>query len=159
MKTKIKLYLIAALVIIALSLILSQKANPDFPPLFYLKRIQEKAFIILKFGPKDKVEYMSSLLDNRLEELSEPVRNKNYKYVLPSSLRYFTLAGQITELIISNNLKGYVEQTKQKFLSHQKILYDLYVLYPKNTDDTEYKYIEDDINYLKLYLDKLAEVK
>lgn len=158
MKTKIKLYLIAILTIITLSLIFSQKANPDNPPLFYLKRIQEKVFLSLKFNPKDKLEYMSNLLDNRLEELSKPVMRGNHNYVLPSSLRYSTLAGQITDLIISSNLKEYVEQTKQKFLSHQKILYDLYVLYPKNTDDTEYKYIEDDINYLKIYFDKLAKI-
>lgn len=157
MKLKIQLGFIALLVIFALSLILSQKANPDNPPLFALKRIQEKAFLSLKSNPKDQLEYMSALLNNRLGELSSVVKSKNYNYVLPSASRYSTLAGQMTELLISNNLNGYSDSIKNQFLNHQKVLYDIYVLYPKNFDDEEYKYIEDDINYLKIYLEKLSE--
>lgn len=108
---------------------------------------------------------MSALLDNRLGELSSIVKSKNYNYVLPSASRYSTLAGQMTELLIANNfiannLNGYSDSIKNQFLNHQKVLHDVYVLYPKNIpDDEEYKYIEDDINYLKIYLDKLSQVK
>lgn len=158
-KTKTQLGLIIILAIFALSLILSQTASPDFPPLFALKRIQEKAYLSLKSNPIDRLEYMRFLLDNRLEELSNIVKNKNYDYVLNSSLRYSTTAGQVTELIISNNLRNYVDPIKQQFSNHQKVLNDVYVLYPKNTDNVEYKYIEDDINYLDIYLGKLTEMK
>lgn len=155
MKTKIQLGLILVLALFALSLFLSTKATPQ-SPLFVLKRVQEKAFLSLKTDPKERLEYMRNLLDNRLSELSNVVRSKDYNFVLSSASRYSTLAGQITDLIISNNLKDQVEPIKQKFISHEKILYDLYVFYPKNHDDEEYKYIEDDINYLKIYSDKLT---
>lgn len=158
-KTKIQLGAIFILAVLALSLILSQKATPDFSPLFALKRIQEKIFLSLKSSPKDRLEYMRFLLDNRLDELSKVVKNKKYDHVLKASLRYSTLAGQITELITANNLKESLDSTKQQFLTHQKELYDVYVLYPKNIpDNEEWKYIQDDINYLKIYLDKLTKI-
>lgn len=156
LKTKFLLGAIIILAIFALSLILSQTANPDMPALFALKRIQENIFLKFKSNYRERLEYLSFLLDNRLVELSNVVKSKNYDYVLKSSLRYSTTAGQITDLVIANNLKDQVSSIKQKFEDHQKILNDIYVIYPKNTDNLEYKYIEDDINYLKIYLDKLA---
>ena len=155
LKLKIQLGLIAILVISALSLILSQSASPDFPPLFALKRIQEKAFLSLKSNPSDRVDYMNILLDRRLDELNSQVRRQSYGYILPSALRYFSTAGQITEAIISQNLKDQVASQIQKFNNHGEVLQKIYVLYPKNTDNVEYKYIEDDINYLELYIDML----
>lgn len=148
------------LILLAGSLLLSQKANPDMPPFFALKRVQEKAFLRLKSDAESKVDYMSSLLNSRLEELQNVVKNKNYDYVLRSSLRYFSLAGQITDLIVANNLTDKVEGIKTQFLNHQKLLMELYVAYPKNIpDNVEWKYIQDDFNYLGLYLDKLEKVK
>lgn len=157
MTTKIKIQLgaIFILTVLALSLLLSQNAAPDFPPFWSLKRIQEKVFLNFKTNPEQRTQYLSFLLDNRLDELSKVVKNKHYDHVLKASLRYSTTAGLITDLVISNNLTSYVEPIRQKFLNHQKVLNDLYVLYPKNTDNLEYKYIEDDINYLNIYLDKL----
>ena len=157
MKTRVQFVLIFVLAFFGLSLILSQKANPDDQLIFGLKRIQEKAFLNFKSSPVEKVDYMSALLDNRLRELSNVVKNKNYDYVLPAASRYSTTAGQITELIIANNLRDKVEDTKNQFLAHLQVLQEIYVIYPKNFDDEEYKYIEDDINYLKIYLDKLGD--
>lgn len=158
MTTKVKTQLgsIAVLVIIALSLILSQSASPDSSLLFGLKRVQEKAYLKLKNAPLDKLDYMSLLLDRRLTELDSQVRRQSYGYILPSAQRYSTLAGQITETIIDSNMKDKVGQTMEQFNNHLKVLQDIYVIYPKNTDNVEYKYIEDDINYLKIYLDKLS---
>ncbi|MBI2599494.1 hypothetical protein HYW43_01070 [Candidatus Daviesbacteria bacterium] len=155
-KTRIQLGLIALLAIFAISLVLSQKTDPSNPPLFALKRIQEKAFLLLKSTPSQKVDYMSSLLDNRLVEIKNQVYSKNYGQILPSASRYSTLAGQITETIVANNMKDKVSYITSQFLSHKKVLKDIYVVYPKNTDNMEYKYIEDDSNYLDLYLDKLS---
>lgn len=158
MKTKIQLGTITILVVLAISLILSQSASPDTPPFFLLKRLQEKVFLKTKSTPQDQVDYMSSLLEVRLKELQNQVNNKSYGYILPSALRYSALAGQITDLIVANNLTDKVEETKNQFLSHKKVLDVIYVIYPKNTDNEEYKYIQDDYNYLGLYLDKLAKV-
>lgn len=156
-ETRIKLGLIAILAVFALSLILAQEATPNFGPLFALKRTQEKIFLSLKNTPSERVDYMSALLDNRLDELSRDVKSQNYGYILPSASRYSTLAGQITDLIAANNLTDKVEPIKIQFLNHKKTLKDIYVIYPKNTKNVEYKYIEDDINYLDLYLDKLSK--
>ncbi len=159
-KYRIQLGLIIILAVFVLSLLLSLKATPDMTPFFALKRGQEKVFLKLKANPLDKVDYMSSLLDSRLEELQTIVKNKNYDYVLRSALRYSTLAGQITDMIIANNLTDKIEGTKVQFINHGKLLDELYVVYPKNLrDNVEWKYIQDDFNYLQLYLDKLETVK
>ena len=158
-KSRIQLGLIILLVLLVGLLLLSQKATPDQQLLFGLKRVQEKAFLKLKTTPADRLDYMSSLLNSRLEELQNVVKNKNYDYVLSSSRRYFTLAGQITDLVVANNLTGKIQGLKEQFLNHKKVLNVIYVAYPKNTENVEYKYIKDDFNYLGLYLDKLEKVK
>lgn len=158
-KIKVQLGLIVVLVVFVIALIASQNANPDFPPLFSLKRIQEKAFLTFKSSPQQQVDYKKDLLNIRLIELSNQVKGESYGYILPSSLRYFSLAGEITETIIANNMKDQIEPAIDQFNNHQKVLNEIYIIYPKNTDNWEYKYIEDDINYLKLYIDKLTEYK
>lgn len=158
MKTRIQLGAIIILSILAIALLLSQKANPDAPLLFKVKRLQEKAFLKTKSNPADRVDYMSSLLEERLSELQNQVNNNSYGYILPSASRYSTLAGQMTDLVVANNMTGKVEAIKSQFLNHRESLDALYVIYPKNTDNWEWKYIQDDINYLQLYLDKLAKV-
>ncbi len=117
MQYRIKFGLIIILLVLLVSLLASRNANPD-SPFFALKRVQEKVFLISKISPKQKIEYLSLLLDNRLQELSEPVRAGNHKFVLLSAQRYSATAGQITDLIISNNLKEYVEPMKTKFSNH-----------------------------------------
>lgn len=158
-KSRVQLISIIILVLLVGSLLLSVKASPDMPPFFALKRGQEKVFLKLKSSPQDKVDYMSSLLESRLQELQSQVNNKSYGYILPSASRYSSLAGQITELIVANNMVDKVDALKRQFERHKKVLDDLYVIYPKNTDNMEYKYIQDDFNYLILYLDKLAKFK
>lgn len=159
MKIRTQLILIFVLAFFALSLILSQNANPDFTPLYGLKRVQEKAFLSLKTNPKDRVDYMSALLDARLKEFENVIKNGSYSYLWSSSIRHSTFAGQITELITANNLKDMVGPAKLQFENHKNKLNELYVAYPKNTDNVEYKYILDAINYLNAYLQKLSQVK
>lgn len=155
----IQLVLVVLLAAAVISLIFSPNANPDFPPLWGLKRVQEKAFLGFKSTPSEKFDYMTHLLDIRLDELENITNNKSYNYLLRASLRYSTLAGEITELVINNNMVDQVQATKEQFRDHKKVLNDLYVKYPKNTDNVEYKYLEDDINYLNIYLQKLDEMK
>lgn len=155
-ETQIKLGAILVLAVLVLSLIFSESASPD--SLFFgLKRLQEKAFMKFKGSPEEKINYMSTLLDYRLEELQKIIDNKSFSYMWTTSLRYSTLAGQITDLAVANNMKDKMAGIKKQFSEHKKVLYDLYVAYPKNTDNIEYKYIEDDINYLNLYLEKLSK--
>ncbi len=158
-KIKIQLGSIAALVIVALSLLLSQNSTPDAPPLFGLKRVQENVFLKLKSNPDQKFEYMQTLLNRRLEELGSQVRRESYGYILPSASRYSTLAGQLTEMALVLKDKNKASSLKEQFANHQKALQQIYIVYPKNTENVEYKYIEDDINYLKIYSDKLTQIK
>lgn len=159
LKARIQLGSLILLVLLAGSLLLSLKASPDMLPFFALKRVQEKVFLKLKSNPADKIDYMSGMLDSRLQELQSVFNRKNYDFILPSASRYSTLAGQITDLVVANNMTGKVSALKEQFLNHQKILDALYIAYPKNTENVEYKYIQDDFNYLRLYLDKLEKVK
>lgn len=159
-KFRKQLVSIIILAVFAVSLLLSLKAGPDVAPLFTLKRIQEKVVLKLKSTPEEKVNVMSNILDDRLSELQNLIKNQNYNYTLPSAQRYSTLAGQITEIVIANNLTDKVEPLKNKFIAQKKIVNDIYVAYPKNRPgDEEWKYIQDDFNYLNLYLDKLNKVK
>lgn len=159
MKTKVQIGLIVVLLIIAVSLVLSRNSNPDNPPLFGLKRAQENVFLSLKTNPRSKTEYLSAILDSRLKEFENIIKNESYGYMWTSSLRYSTFAGQITDLIIANNLTEMKEPIKKQMEEHKKKLDVMYVAYPKNTDNVEWKYILDAINYLNAYLDKLKEIK
>lgn len=158
-KIKIQLGAILFLVIVVIALLLSQVATPDSPQLYSLKRFQEVKFMGLKSDPKSKLNYMIVLLDTRLDELSKQVNRKSYGYILPSCSRYSTQAGEITDFIIQNNLTSEATFVENQFKEHIKVLKNLYEVYPKDTDNFEYKYIQDDINYLNIYLDKLSSVK
>lgn len=157
-KARISLAAILMLAIFALSLIVSQSITPDNKLLFGLKRIQEKVYLKLT-GTDNRLEYMRSLLDKRLIELDKMVKAESYCCILNAATRYSSLAGQITEIIESANMKDKAFSTIEQFQAHKKILQETYRIYPKNTDNFEYKYIEDDINYLDLYLDKLTKIK
>lgn len=158
-KTKIQLGAVVILTVLVVSLMLSQTASPDNSAFWSLKRAQEKVYLKLKSNPAERLDYMSLLLDRRLQELKSQVDRQSYSHILPSASRYSTLAGQITDMIVVNNMKDKAASITNQFREHQKVLYETYVIYPKNTDNVEYKYIEDDMNYLGIYLEKLAKVK
>lgn len=157
-KVRIQLGTILILAVFALSLIFSQSATPDNQLLFGLKRIQEKVYLKLS-GSEGRLVYMKILLDKRLVELDKMVRAESYCCILNAAQRYSTLAGQITETIESNNMKDKASSIIEQFQAHKKVLQETYRVYPKNMDNFEYKYIEDDINYLDLYLDKLTKLQ
>src|SRR3990172_11929828 len=125
-------------------------AMPDSQPLYNLKRLSEKTQLGLKSNQKNKLDYQYKLLDERLRELEFIVETGNSQYVLTTSLRYSTTAGQITELIINNNLKGESQKAKEKFGNHLQVVKDLPAKYPKA--DEEVKFIIDDVNYLTTYV-------
>lgn len=152
--TRLKISLISILFLGLVSLLLSQNATPQSQLFFGLKRIQEKKFLILKSSPLEKAKYQSQLLDRRLYDLQQLVKNKNYTYILNASLRYSTTAGELTQLIKDNKLVDLTKRTQEKFNQHLRLLENLYDSYPKDVNG-EYKFIQDDINYLKIYLTQL----
>ncbi len=154
---QIKILLSIFLVLFALSLIFSNNAAPDSPLLFKVRRLQEKLFIILKFTPASKARYYELLLGIRLKDLSTIINVGEPSFILTSSLRYSTTAGQLTELIQKYKMKSEVTPISSLFKEHQKILSELINSYPKDRDG-EWKYIQDDINYLDTYLQYLSEL-
>lgn len=154
MITKIKVGIIALLVTLAVSLFISNYITPDYGIIFGLKRFQENIFLKIKATPSSKVDYESAILDERLSELKYLVENQKIGYLLTSSLRYSATAGKLTEIIKQNYIFDKIPLIQAKFKSHQKIIAGLVTLCQKN-DNTECKYIEDDVNYLKLYSNKL----
>lgn len=155
MVTKIKLGAIAILFVFALALLLSNRATPDYGPIFGLKRLQENVFLKLKLSPVQKADYETSVLDNRLSELKYLVENQQIGYLLSSSLRYSATAGKLTDIIKQNYLSYKIPAIQAKFQDQRKVLEGLMALCQKN-DNTECKYIQDDANYLKLYIEKLS---
>jgi hypothetical protein len=153
---KIKLGLIGGLLLLIVALIFSDKALPSSPELYNLKRLQEKIFMLVKTSPQDKVNYYNLLLDKRLEEILAIIQNRDFNLILSSSLRYSTTAGLMTDLIKSNHLTDASSLVLEKFKKHQIIFKNLDDAYPKD-EGQEWKYIQDDYNYLSIYSQQLKD--
>ncbi len=154
MKRKIVIFLFSLLVIFILLILNISVAKPTSQLFYNLKRLYEKTQLNLKSTPKDKLSYQYELLDKRLVELLFIVNRGASSYVLTSSLRYSTTAGEITELIVNNNLKDESQLTRKKFETHFLIVKDL--SQKKSNIGDEAKYVTDDLNYLRIYIDKLS---
>jgi len=153
---KIVIFLFSLLVIFVLVLLNVSVANPTSWPFYNFKRLYEKTRLNLESTPSDKLHYQYKLLDNRLAELSFITENEASPYVLSTSLRYSTTLGQITDLIIQNNMVDEVPTAKEKFSTQLTVVENLISKYPK--DDSEFKYIIDDANYLEIYIGKLSSL-
>lgn len=150
---QIKLGLIAICALILVFLLASSTSTPA-NPLYPLKRLEEKTTLSFKTDPESTLDYMLVLADERLNELSAVVNDKKYRYVLKASLRYSTQVGEIVNLVKSNNLQSRVVTITEKLKVHKGIIESLYANYP-DPNDTERKFVLDDINYLKIYLMQL----
>lgn len=153
---KIKIGLIAILSIFAVSLFFSENSDSSNKYLFSIKRAQETFYEKLQFSQKSKLNYKVSLLNQRLKELKQVTRSKKYDNLLDSSLRYSANAGEITALVNNNELLVYSDRIRQIFSQHSEEIKTLWNDYPKD-QNLEYKYLEDDINYLKIYLDQISK--
>ena len=141
------------LLLILIGILLSLTNMNPSSSLYSLKRGQEKVFLSLKPTAEAKADYLSTLLDERLEELSKLVENGRSSYLTSASLRYSTTVGELTNLINDNNLPQ-KDQIIKKLNRHKNEMKRLIEIYP--ADDTEHKYLIDDLNYLNIYLEKLA---
>ena len=154
--SKIKLGLISGTLLLTVGILLSDQALPSSVELYSLKRLQEKIFMVVKTDPQDKVNYYNLLLDKRLEEILAIIQNRDFSLVLSSSLRYSTTAGLMTELIKSGHLTVASVTALEKFKKHQIIFKNLDDAYPKD-EGQEWKYIQDDYNYLGIYSQQLKD--
>lgn len=154
---RLKLGLIVLLIILSVILLNFNKITPDTRFLYSFKRLNENIYLSLKPSPSQRLDYLFDLLEERRNELEYVVEKGKSQYVLKSAQRYSTIAGKITELIVKNNLYDQAKIAQEKFRTHLPIIAGLITKYPKQDD--EIKFVKDDVNYLKLYLEKLQTLK
>lgn len=158
MRTKIELISIVILVALVILLLTSFGAQPDSGLSYNLKRLQEKVFLNFKFSPEAKINYYNLLLDERLQELKYLVGANKTNLLWSASLRYSTTAGELTDILIGNNLQNQAPYFINKFTKHREELQSLLAGYPRDFSNEDWKFLEDGINYLNLYLDKLSKL-
>lgn len=158
MSSNLKKILIIILVLIAISLLLSNSTNPD-APFFGIKRLQEKVFLSFSLTPEKKADYYLSLLDKRLEEINYLIRNNKTDHLWSASLRYSATAGEISKLIVDNKLTSYASKAIEKFKSHQKAFKNLDDTFPNRFESENWKYLQDGVNYLDQYINQLSKAQ
>lgn len=130
-----------------------EKVNPDNGMQYDFKRIKEKLFAVFAFSTAQKVNYQTEILEVRLAELKYIVDNEDIANIETGSQRYSATAGNLTKLVVDNNMPK--EQVKLVLEQHLQILQEL----RKSFNDTtaEWRFIENDVNYLKIYLKELSQ--
>lgn len=121
---------------------------------YLLKRIGEKISMFFAFSNERKIQNYKKLVNVRLSELKFVIENKEMAYFEKSTQRYFTTAGQLTELLISASIGSEFTPVKEELLSHIPVLTKLRDTYDPGT--AEWRFVEDDINYIKGYINNLS---
>ena len=127
--------------------------NPPDGVSYVLKRINEKISTFFAFSSGSKVSNHKKIVGVRLAELKFIVDNKKQAYFEKSTQRYFTSAGQLTAFLTSKNLKNEFNLVREQLQSHIPILEKLRDSYDPRT--AEWRFMEDDINYVKGYSELL----
>lgn len=116
-----------------------------------IKRIWEKFLLIVSFPAKNKTNYEISLLETRLSELNNVVKNKELSELQQSSQRFSYHAGILVDHIISNNQDKQIIESK--FKSYIELLDQLRDKYPANS--SFWLLIQQDIDSLNILMNKL----
>ena len=128
--------------------------NPTGGISYLFKRIGEKISLFIAFSNNSKVNNYRKLVDVRLSELKYIIEKKEMAFFEKSTQRYFTTAGQYTSFLISKNIKSEFVPAKEVLLSHIPVLIKLRDTYDPST--AEWRFVEDDVNYIKGYIDDLS---
>lgn len=152
------LFLLFSLVVTLSIYTLSLDYLPSNGKLMFIKHGVEKVILATKKDPNQKAIYMNSLLDERLTELEGIVVSKNYPLFLSASLKYSSLAGDITNLVVQYNLTNQVVNVQKKFADHEKKIYILLET-NKNDNHDNWKFIQDATNYLHIYSQRLRTLE
>lgn len=130
-----------------------ESVNPPDGFSYVIKRVKERVGTFFAFSNEAKVKNYQNLADVRLAELKYVVDNKKQAYFEKSTQRYFTSVGELTEFVKSKNLKTNSESIKKNLNSQIPILNTLRDQYEFGT--AEWRFLEDDINYIKGYINDL----
>lgn len=134
-----------------------ESVNPKDGFNYSLKRLKEKVTLGMLFvWPQKKSDYYEKILNVRLAEVKYVTDNKDLNQIENSTKRYAAAAGNYTEYILSKeSLKDNKNHAKDLLNSH---LIEVET-YKNNFESTraEWRFVEDDVNSLKILLTKLSE--
>lgn len=95
---------------------------PDNESIYKYKRAQEKFILDHKTESGSRADYYEELLDNRFKELNYLGKNNLGQYISTASSRYSTTLGELSELIVQNNLSDQRKKITQKLPEYKKQL-------------------------------------
>ncbi len=133
-----------------------ENVNPDNSSSYKVKRLKEKVTLIFKFSAKAKSAHLSKLLAKRMDELTYIVENKKMFYFEKATLRYSATAGQLSEVIVAKSLKSEAGSAKEQMEAYIPQIEKLQENF--SSDSAEWRFLQDDINSLKIYIDKLTSI-
>lgn len=130
-----------------------ESVNPPDGMQYLYKRIKEKLTVFFAFSSKSKIDNYKNLLNTKLSELKFVIENKHMSYFEKSTQRYFTTAGELASLSKSADKKD-LESVKELMSQHIPVLIKLRDSFEFGT--AEWRFVEDDINYIKGYINDLS---
>lgn len=121
---------------------------------FVLKRMGEKIKLtVYSAMPNKKCYLYQDLIESRLSELYSIAKEKDIANIETTSSRYSSTVGQASDYALSKQLTDCKNSLKSKLSNHLPVLEQA-----KEGFDyvsAEWRFIENDINSLKIYLEKL----
>lgn len=130
-----------------------ESTNPNQGLQYGIKRVKEKIRLLLSFSSESKITYYQVLLKVRLAELKYVVDNRDIADIETTTQRYSSTVGELTDLVINNQLDNRKQETKDLLLNQLKVVDALKGSYDNTT--AEWRFVENDSNYLKIYISKL----
>lgn len=132
-----------------------EKVNPGDDYKYVMKRFQEKVKLFLTSSVSKKINLHSKLIDIRLSELKYVVEKKDIANFQTASQRYTATAGQATDFVLKKGNEEAKKKLISKFKSHVPWLIGLQT--PYIPDNSEWRFLQDNINSLESYSSRLSE--
>lgn len=121
---------------------------------FVLKRMGEKIMLTAySIMPNKKCYLYQNLIESRLSELYAIAKEKDIANIETTSSRYSSTVGQATDYVLSKQLTDCKNSMKDKLSKHVPALKQAQEGFDYVT--AEWRFIENDINTLKIYSEKL----
>lgn len=151
MKKLVFTIVINVLITLSVITILIYSARDAHPAsgLYNLKRVGEKIVLTSKVSDDAKIDYYFELLNRRQDEMKRVYGDQEYRYLLETSLRYTSLAGETTNLIIATNNTQKADDLRVLFVAHKENINNMRKYIPK--DIVEDTYLQDALNYIDIY--------
>ena len=134
----------------------AEKVNPGDDYKYVIKRLKEKVVLFFfSASPNKKINFYKNLIDIRLAELKYVVERKDIANFQTVSQRYTATNGEATDLILKKGTEEDREEFIEKFKNHIPILTKLEE--PYVPDNSEWRFLQDNINSLVSYISRLSE--